>query len=70
MICKMFIAAYNLNKERQVLIILDDIIADMANNKKLNSIVTELSIRARKLNLIFLLFLLHNRILNCQKMLD
>ena len=65
----MFIAAYNLNKERQVLIILDDIIADMAYNKKLNSIVTDLFIRGRKLNLIFLLFLLHNRILNCQKML-
>ena len=42
----------------------------MANNKKLNSIETELSIRGRKLNLIFLLFLLHNRILNCQNMLD
>ena len=30
--------------------IFDDVIADMINNKKLNSIVTELFIRGRKLN--------------------
>ena len=42
---------YNPNKKRKVLIIFDDIIADMINNKKLNSIVTELSIRGRKLNI-------------------
>ena len=70
MICKMFIAEYNLKKERKVLIILDDMIADMANNKKLSPKVTEFFIRGRKLNLIFLLFLLHNRILKYQKMLD
>ena len=33
---------YNINKERKILIIFDDTIADMINNKKLNSIVTEL----------------------------
>ena len=37
-------------KERQILIVFDDMIADMINNKKLNSIVTELFIRSRKLN--------------------
>ena len=42
---------YNLNKENKILIVLDDIIADMINNKKLNSIVTELFIRCRKLNI-------------------
>ena len=39
---------YNPNKKRKVLIIFDDMIADMINNKKLNPIVTELFIRGRK----------------------
>ena len=34
-----------------MLIFFDDMIADMINNKKLNSIVTELFIRGRKLNI-------------------
>ena len=34
-----------------MLIVFDDMIADMINNKKLNSIVTELFIRGRKLNI-------------------
>ena len=38
-------------KKRKILIAFDDIIADMINNKKLNSIVTELFIRSRKLNI-------------------
>ena len=42
---------YNPGKERKVLIVFDDMIADMINNKKLNSIVTELFIRGRKLNI-------------------
>ena len=41
---------YNLNKENQILIVFVDMIADIINNKKLNSIVTELFIRCRKLN--------------------
>ena len=36
---------YNLNKEDKILIVFDDMIADTINNKKLNSIVTELFIR-------------------------
>ena len=32
------------------MIVFDDMIADMINNKKLNPIVTELFIRGRKLN--------------------
>ena len=32
---------YNFNKENKILIVFDDMIADMINNKKLNSIVTE-----------------------------
>ena len=42
---------YNPDKERKILIVFDDMIADMINNKKLNSIVTELFIRGRKLNI-------------------
>ena len=42
---------YNIDKDRKILIVFDDMIADMINNKKLNSIVTELFIRGRKLNI-------------------
>ena len=42
---------YNPGKKRKVLIGFDDIIADMINNKKLDSIVTELFIRGRKLDI-------------------
>ena len=38
-----------LDKKRKVLKVFDDMIADMINNKKLNSIVTELFITGRKL---------------------
>ena len=39
----------------KILIVFDDMIADMLRNKKFNSLVTELFIRGRKLN-IFLVF--------------
>ena len=42
---------YNLNKENKILIVFDALIAHMINNKKLNSVVTELFIRCRKLNI-------------------
>ena len=42
---------YNLDKENKILIVFDYMIADMINNKKLNSVVTELFIRGRKLNI-------------------
>ena len=42
---------YNPNKECKILIIFDDMIADMINNKKLNPVVTELFIRGRKLDI-------------------
>ena len=54
MICKVFTKItenYNPKKNRKVLIVFDDMIADMINNKKLNPIVTELFIRGRKLNI-------------------
>ena len=42
---------YNLTKKRKVLILFDDMIADMETNKKLSPIVTELFLRGRKLNI-------------------
>ena len=43
---------YNPTKKNRVLIVFDDMIADMESNKKLNPIVTELFIRGRKLNIL------------------
>ena len=45
------IEEYNSNKKRKILIAFNDMISDMLSNKKLNSIVTELFIRGRKLNI-------------------
>ena len=45
------IEEYNLGKECKVLIVFDDMIGDMINNKKLSPTVTELFIRGRKLNI-------------------
>ena len=42
---------YNPDKENKILIVFDDMISDMIQNKKSNSIVTELFIRVRKLNI-------------------
>ena len=45
------IEGYNPNKKRKILIVFDNMIADMLSNKKLNPIVTELFIRRRNLNI-------------------
>ena len=42
---------YNPIKKRKILLVFDDMIADMIKNNKLNPIVTELFIRGRKLNI-------------------
>ena len=42
---------YNPTKKRKVLIVFDDMIADMEANKKLSLKVTELFLRGRKLNI-------------------
>ena len=42
---------YNPGKKRKILIVSDDMIADMISNKKLNPVVTELFIRGTKLNI-------------------
>ena len=41
----------NPNEKPKILIVFDDIIADMHDNKKLNKIVTDLFNRGRKLNI-------------------
>ena len=43
---------YNQTKKRRVLIVFDDMIADMESKKKLSSVVTELFLRGRKLNIL------------------
>ena len=35
---------YNLNKKRKIIIVSDDVVADMLSNKKLNPIVTKLTV--------------------------
>ena len=56
------IEEYNLNKNLKI-----DMIGDMLSNKRFNPIVTELFAKGRKL---FLLFLLHNRILLLPKIFN
>ena len=45
------IEEYNISKKRKILIVFDDMIADMINNKIINPVVRELFIRGRKLNI-------------------
>ena len=42
---------YNVDKDYKILMVFDEMIADIIKNKKLNSIVTELFIRGKKLNI-------------------
>ena len=42
---------HNPNRKRKILIVFNEMIADMLNNKKLNPVATVLFIRDRKLNI-------------------
>ena len=42
---------YNPNRKRKILIVFDDIIADIVTNKKFQTIIEKLFIRCRKLNI-------------------
>ena len=42
---------YNPNKKRKILIVFDDMIADIMTNKKFKAIIKELFIRCKKLNI-------------------
>ena len=57
---------YYPNKKRRVLIMFDDMIADIQSNKELSPTFTELFLRGRKLNIPLLLF--YNLILKCLKL--
>ena len=57
------IEEYNPNK-KQILIVFDNMISDMLRNKKLNSIVTELFIRGRTLN-ISLVLIMQSYVADC-----
>ena len=61
------IEEYNLGKKRQILIVFDDMITDVINNKKLNPVEINLLEAG---SLIFHLSLLRNHILKYQKKLD
>ena len=52
------IEEYNPNKKQKILIVFDDIIADMLSNKKLNPKLTEIFITERKLNISLVYILL------------
>ena len=62
------IEEYNPNQKHKILIVFDDMVADIISNKKLNSLVSELFIRRRELK--FLQFLSLSHILRYQKMLN
>ena len=49
---------YNSSRKRKILIIFDDMIADIMTNKKFQSIIKELFTRCRKLN-VSLVFITH-----------
>ena len=44
---------YNRQRKRKILIVFDDMIADIMTNKKFQAIIKELFIRCRKLNISF-----------------
>ena len=62
------IEEYDPSKDRNILIVFDDMITDMLSNKNLNPIVTELFIKGRKLN-ISIVFITQSYLL-FQKILD
>ena len=47
------IEEYNTNKKHQILIIFDDMVADMLSNKNLKPIVTELFVKGTKRDISF-----------------
>ena len=49
-VCKN-IEEYNIGKKRKMLMVFNDMIDDIINNKKVNPVVTELFIRGRQLNI-------------------
>ena len=63
------IEEYNPTKKPKILIVFDDMIADMLRNRKLDPFIIELFIRGRKLN-IFLVFITQSSFRFFQKLSD
>ena len=59
---------YDLDRENKIVIVFDVMIADMINSRRLDSIVTELFIRERRLN--FSLVFITQSYFKVPKMLD
>ena len=55
-----------ITQQRRVLIVFDDMLADMESNKRKSPIITELFLGGK--NLTFHFFLSHNLILKCLKL--
>ena len=60
---------FNIGKKPKMLIVFDNIIAVMINNKTLNTVVTELFIRGRELN-IPIVFITQSHTVECETILD
>ena len=45
------IEEYDLGKQSKILIVFDDTVTDMINNKELNPVITEQFLRGKKLNI-------------------
>ena len=58
------IKEYDPNKKQKLFFVFYNMIADMLSNTKLNSILTELFIRGRKLNIFPVFILLFQKILD------
>ena len=56
---------YNPSRKRKVLIVFDDMIADIMSNKKFQAIIKELFIRCRKLNISLIFY--HTVLFLCSK---
>ena len=46
------INAYNPNRKRKILIVFDEMIADIMTNKKFQAIIKDLFIRCKKMNIL------------------
>ena len=62
------IDGYNTRREKKILIVFDDRIAEIVTNKTFQAIITELFIKYRKLNIYFCLS--HNLIFLYEKLSD
>ena len=58
---------YNPTRNQKIVIVFDDMLADMNNNRKFQAIIKELFIRCRKLNIISLVSITQSKIFRAKK---